>query len=91
MDANSSQVGSTQAFGFRFHGNFNISNDMWEAQNLLLDDTPQIHSHNLHHVHILMLLLIYLALFLIYLLKIHLEGVNRCSANLMLNDAELKT
>ena len=25
------------------------------------------------------------------MLKVHLEGVNRCSANLMTNDVELKT
>ena len=42
MDANSSQAGSSQASGFRFHGNFNISNDTWEALNMPLDDTPQI-------------------------------------------------
>jgi len=42
MDANSSQAGSSQAFGSRIHGNFNISNDTWETQNMLLDDTLQI-------------------------------------------------
>ena len=42
MDANSSQAGSSQASGSKFHGNFNISNDTWEALNMPLDDTSQI-------------------------------------------------
>ena len=42
MDANSSQAGSNQASGFRFHGNFSICNDTWEALNMPPDDTPQI-------------------------------------------------
>ena len=36
------QAGSNQASGSRFHDNFNISNDTWEALNMSLDDTPQI-------------------------------------------------
>ena len=41
MDANSILAGSSQAFGSRFYGNFNISNDTWETLNLSLD-TSQI-------------------------------------------------
>ena len=42
MDVNSSQAGSSKASGSKIHGNFNISNDAWETQNMPLDDTPQI-------------------------------------------------
>ena len=39
MNVNSSQVGSSQTSGSTFYGNFNISNDTWEALNLSLEDT----------------------------------------------------
>ena len=50
MDANSSQAGSSQASGSRFHDNFNTSGDTWEALNMPLDDTPQI-SHTTYIMH----------------------------------------
>ena len=65
MNANSSSVGSTQAFGSRFRGNFSFNNEHWEALNFPLDDSPQILFTN---TQILMLFLIYQTLFLIYLL-----------------------
>jgi len=42
MDDSSSQAGFSQAFGYRFHVNFIISNNMWEVLNMPLDNTPQI-------------------------------------------------
>ena len=42
MDANSSQVASSQPSGSRIRSNFSISNDTQDALNMLLDDTPQI-------------------------------------------------
>ena len=42
MNVNSSQAGSSRDSAYRFHGNFNISNDTWETQNMPLENTPQI-------------------------------------------------
>jgi len=42
MNVNFSQAEFSQASGSRFHGNFNVSNDTWDALNMPLDNTPQI-------------------------------------------------